>query len=127
MTRNALLALLVVALGGCATGYQKAGLTGGYSERRISDSAYYVSFSGNGFASKDRVHWFWMYRCAEVTLLQKHSLFVLDTSNRSSRAITAVPRLLPAVYHAGDGGGFVKTAATYVPIYVPGPGTIPRA
>ena len=124
MTRNVLLALLAVAFGGCATGYQKQGLTGGYSERRISDSAYYVSFSGNGFASKDRVHWFWMYRCAEVTVQQKHSLFVLNTGNRSSRAVSEVPRLRPAAYHASDGGQFVTTAATYVPIYVPGPGAI---
>lgn len=126
-TRIGLLTVIVCAavLGGCATGYQKEGITGGFSERRISDSAYFVSFSGNGFASQERVHWFWLYRCAELTLQQKHNLFVIEKDNPTSGRIDDGWRLRPAVYADNGQGRVIHTAgAVYVPIYTPGPGTI---
>ena len=49
--------LLVLSLSSCATSYQSRGITGGYAEKKITDSAYVVSFGGNGFASKDRDIW----------------------------------------------------------------------
>lgn len=109
------------ALGGCATGYQKLGLGGGFSERRISDTAYYVAFAGNGYASRERVHWFWMYRCAELTLEKNHSLFVISPVKRTSRSAFPEARFLPAAYGDGGGGRFVRTGhGGGSVIYLPG-------
>ena len=39
-----------------APDYQKEGAAGGYTEHKISDSGYEVSFLGNAFTSKERVY-----------------------------------------------------------------------
>jgi hypothetical protein len=96
-------------LGACATGYQKSSITGGYSERRINDSAYVVSFNGNGFASKDRVYYFWIYRCAELTLQQGYGLYVIQPNRSSANRLPPDPAFKPAVLTLGEGGGFIKT------------------
>jgi hypothetical protein len=36
-----------------------------------------VAFDGNGYATKERVYYFWIYRCAELTLQQGYSLYVV--------------------------------------------------
>lgn len=43
---------MAVALIGCATGYTKSGLTGGYGETKIDDGHYVVYFNGNGYATR---------------------------------------------------------------------------
>lgn len=69
--------LAVAMLFGCATAYQRRGLTGGYHETRIDGSHYIVYFDGNGYASKDRVWYFWIYRCAQLTREQGYTYFSL--------------------------------------------------
>ena len=64
---GALAALLAFSVSGCATGYGARDLTGGYTDERIDDSHHVVRFNGNGYASADRVWYFWIYRCAEPT------------------------------------------------------------
>jgi hypothetical protein len=59
--------LAAIALGGCATPYQSAGAIGGYSDRKIDDQTYHVQFWGNGYTTGDKVHKYFMYRCAELT------------------------------------------------------------
>lgn len=123
MTRRWLKAIgIAMALTGCATGYQKSGMTGGYTDQRLSDSAYYVEFSGNGYASSERVHTFWLYRCAEVTLEHGFDFFVLKEGKRvaldDSRAT-----VVPAVWHPDrDGGQLIKTrgGGGYTYTYIPG-------
>jgi hypothetical protein len=61
------LAFTLSILAGCATPYQSFGFGGGYKDTRIDDETYRVQFSGNGYATRDRVHKFFMYRCAELT------------------------------------------------------------
>jgi len=110
-----------LTIGGCATTYQQHGLTGGYSERKINDSAYVVSFNGNGHATKDRVWYFWIYRCAELTSKQGYSLFSLRQNQPAARA----PResdFVPAVYNANEPGQLMKVKGGSAPryIYIPG-------
>jgi hypothetical protein len=112
--------LVAVTVCGCATSYQKHGLTGGYNETKINDSAYIVSFNGNGYASKDRVWYFWIYRCAELTSQQGYKLFALR-QNRTSAVAPPEGNFVPAVYNPDEAGGFMKVkggAPTYV--YTPG-------
>ena len=41
-------------LAGCATPYQASGLRGGYTETRLDDNVYQVSFDGNAYVSAQR-------------------------------------------------------------------------
>jgi hypothetical protein len=127
--KTCLLSLALVSIAGCATPYQSGGLTGGYHEKKINDSAYMVSFNGNGFASKDRVYFFWMYRCAELTLKSGYSLFYIKPNDTTAPHASNTP--LPHFYsdettHRGqDQSDLVKvrgggTTNTYM--YIPGGG-----
>jgi hypothetical protein len=53
-------ALVALTVGACATPYQKNFIGGGYSDKKIDESTYVVSFNGNGYASKERVWYFWI-------------------------------------------------------------------
>jgi TonB family protein len=101
--------ILALGLSSCATTYQKSGFTGGYSETKISESAYTVSFSGNGFASRDRVYFFWIYRCAELTLQKGYSLYVIRSNQTHARNLLPDAAMLPALYTGDNGGEFIKT------------------
>ena len=74
-----------LALTGCAasvTPYQPAGAgrtSGGYSDIRLSEDRYRVTFAGNQFTSRDTVEGYLLYRAAELTLEQGHDWFrILD-------------------------------------------------
>ena len=69
--------LTVVVLAGCATPYQRDGGTGGYSEKRLLEYSFRVSFRGNAFTSRQRTSDFCFLRCAEVTLENGYDYFVL--------------------------------------------------
>ena len=113
--------LSVLSLCSCATTYQSSGITGGYVEKRITDSAYVVTFGGNGFASKDRIYNFWTYRCAELTLQKGYSLFSIRSNQSTGRLDPPADSIRSAVYHPQDGGELIKTASS-APIIVPVPG-----
>ena len=70
-------ALLVACSLGCATGYSPKGLTGGFSETRLSDRSYQVRFEGNSMASQERVSAFLLRRCAELALENGFRWFAL--------------------------------------------------
>ena len=89
--------LVVASLASCATGYQANGITGGYTEKKITDSAYVVSFGGNGFATKDRVYYFWMYRCAELTWKRVTRCFRSASINRLGSIRRQVPFGRPCI------------------------------
>jgi len=67
----------VVMLIGCATRYQKAGATGGYSDAQIDANTFLVEFRGNGNTSRQTVETYLLYRCAEVTIGAGYDFFVI--------------------------------------------------
>jgi len=72
---NKLLLVLALVLGGCATSYQKHGLTGGYSEIQLAENVFEVNFSGNGYTGAQTVKQFTLYRSAELTLERGYKYF----------------------------------------------------
>ena len=64
-------------LQGCATGYQRDGLTGGFSETRLDENVFTVTFRGNGYTKRERVADFTLLRCAELTLESGYAYFVI--------------------------------------------------
>lgn len=113
---------LAAIVSACATPYGTQGVTGGYSESKISDSAYVVTFNGNGFTSRDRVYYFWVYRCAELTLQHGYSLYATRTNAPKAGPEASQGTLRQALYTSGGDERLVKTRGGSVPIFVPGGG-----
>ena len=92
-TRLLLLSMLaMVLIAGCATSYHKKGITGGYSETRLGENVYMVTFKGNAYASKERTADFCLLRCAELALLNGYFYFVIiDASSDESRSLYTTP------------------------------------
>jgi len=77
MVNKAILLLIVLFLSGCATGYQKQGLTGGYTDMKIQDDIFKVGFKGNAKCSLERAEDFTLLRCAEVAIENGYAYFVV--------------------------------------------------
>lgn len=75
MRKYLVIILLLVDICGCATSYQKAGTTGGYSDIKLGKDLYQVSFRGNGYTGSGRVQSFFLRRCAELTIEQGYKYF----------------------------------------------------
>ena len=105
--RKVLLAALAsstLLVAGCATETTYRPATGqgfsrtGYSDRRIEDNRFLVSFAGNSVTSRDTVERYLFFRAAELTLQQGYDYFLMadrDT-NLQSRTFST----------PGIGGGF---------------------
>ncbi len=97
-SRSVALVLLMLVVDGCATGYQPAGATGGYTDEKLDESHYRVRFAGNGYASKARVYYFWLYRCAELTRQKGYFYFGLAPipTAKPATPVTPAPPAAPA-------------------------------
>lgn len=115
-----------LTVAGCfgPTAYQPSGYTGGYSEQKVNDSAYIVTFSGNGFATKDRIWYFWIYRCAELTVQNGYDYFYLHQKDAGRQKTERSGAPLPAVYRPGRRAHLVKvhSGGYSPPVYIYGGG-----
>jgi len=80
--RSLLTPLTALALVACATAtpYQPLGTrgtSGGFTEQRLENNRYRVSFIGNSYTSRARVENFLLYRAAELTLANGHDGFTI--------------------------------------------------
>jgi hypothetical protein len=105
MRARAFLAIVCLALAGCATEYQPQGFTGGYSDFLTAPDEAVIAFHGNGFTSGERAAQMAALRCAEVTLEHGYRYFVLvAVSDVSSNASFTTPGMLaPTVAHSEPG------------------------
>lgn len=104
---------LCVTLCGCATAYQKSGLTGGYTDKRLSDSTYYVDFAGNGYASGERVHMFFLYRCAELTIEKGFDYLLVESGPPPKAALEGPAAASHAMWHSDDDVGGMQPVYYY--------------
>lgn len=82
---RALALAVVILLAACATPaptpYQPylpdQAIPGGFSEERLADNSYRVTFAGNCFTSRERVEGYLLYRAAELTLEKQYDWFVI--------------------------------------------------
>ena len=82
--RPTLLAVFLTAT--ACTAYQPAGLSGGFSETRLSESSDQVSFRGNTYTSPARVEKMMLRRAAELVLENDHRWFVIDFPQNMDRS-----------------------------------------
>lgn len=68
-----------LTLSGCVnpTYYQPAVDGEGYSDQRVSDDHYRISFSGNSVTLRETVENYLLYRAAEITVATGHDYFVV--------------------------------------------------
>lgn len=126
MKNRTLLPLLAaLALSACTSPYGQDFLFGGYRDKKIDDSTYVVSFSGNGNTSKDQVWYYWIYRCAELTSQKGYGYFTLE-QNEKSASMGREGGMVPAVSRPHEGELIqVKGGGAPIYYYVPG-GTTTR-
>jgi hypothetical protein len=97
--------ILLTALTGCTTPtpYQplsaKAQAAGGYSDQRIENNRFRVTFSGNTMTSRETVETFLLYRAAELTTAQGYDWFVMADRDTEKKSRTTIDRpLSPGPY-----------------------------
>ena len=79
--------MLFLILTGCATPYQRVGLSGGYSDTRLQENVFTVSFRGNGYTSVERSSDFALLRCAELTIENGFKFFAIADSSQDQKTI----------------------------------------
>jgi len=97
-SRGLLLAAVAsgLMLAGCATEATYHPATGsgfyrtGYSEKMIEPGRWQVTFSGNGYTSRDTVERYLLYRSAELTVQNGGDYFVLADRNTDKNTRTYV-------------------------------------
>ena len=120
--RAPILVGMALLLSACATAYQPAAFTGGYSHVQIDANTFRVSFRGNGYTSRDRVETYLMYRCAELTAETGHDYFVIVGSSTDARqGLITTPGTYtstttgPAMTFGSTAYGSATTTGTYTP------------
>lgn len=95
--RFAVVAVLLAA-SGCATKYQRMGITGGYDDFQITDNTFEVTFRGNGYTRAETVRRYILRRASELTLQSGYTHFLplhetdrtrVDVVTHSSGSATA--------------------------------------
>lgn len=86
---------LVLGFLGCATPYQRLGsgnwknnwAQGGYSDHKLNQTRYRVSFLGNRDTSSEQVELFFLRRCSEIAIREGYKGFVIE-SKKSDRELS---------------------------------------
>lgn len=82
--------VLMIFICGCATPYQKLGKRGGYSDEKINEHVYRVTFQGNTRTKDELVYKYFLKRSAELTLEKGFNYFIIiDTEDKSKTATVA--------------------------------------
>ena len=102
----ALLAVATLALGACATATPYGPTDGryGYSEQRIEQDRYRVTFSGNISTSRETVENFLLYRAAELTVLEGYDYFIMTEQETEADTTYRSPPMFHAGYTHGSRG-----------------------
>lgn len=77
-------------IAGCATGYHPSGFTGGYSDMKLQDDIFKVSFRGNGYTGRGKTSDLALLRCAELALENGYKYFVILGENSDVQASTYI-------------------------------------
>ena len=79
-------------LTGCATPYQSHGYTGGYSETRLAENVFQVTFKANAYSGFERATDFNLLRSAELTLENGFRYFIIvDSKEHTTESTYTAP------------------------------------
>lgn len=77
MRKQLWLFFVVIAVVGCATAYTRQGWKGGYTNIKLQDDIYKVSFRGNAYCGEERAENFALLRSSEVALENGYKYFII--------------------------------------------------
>lgn len=84
--------VLFIFIAGCSTPYQQNGLGGGYSDTRLNDNTYMVSFRGNGYTGSATLFNLILRRAADLTAQNGYSYFaILSGGQEVNNSIYSTP------------------------------------
>jgi hypothetical protein len=102
-----------IILVGCATSYQKRGLTGGFSDTQLGENIFQVSFKGNAYTSRERASDFTLLRSAELSLENGFKYFVIVDSEKYTKTSThTTPTTSYTTGNAYGSGNYAYGSAT---------------
>jgi len=81
--KRCFLLVLLVLLAGSATSYQPKSFSSGYSETRLREDVFRVSFNGNGYTGRERAADFSLLRSAELALENGSGISSLSIRKRT--------------------------------------------
>jgi hypothetical protein len=114
MKISRVLIVFCLGLAGCATGYHKLtplSLTGGFKEKDLGRNVWRVTFSANGYTTRETAQTFWLYRCSELALEKGFQGFEILSDIRLTQSV-------PADKVFGSDESEVQPAV-FVPIMIP--------
>jgi len=80
-----LLSAFILFITGCAqTPYQPNGFLGGFTETRLGENVFRVTFQGNGYTGKNKVADFTLLRSAELALEHGFRYFIIAESGKGN-------------------------------------------
>ncbi|MEW5944264.1 MAG: hypothetical protein AB1710_10530 [Pseudomonadota bacterium] len=103
-----------IALAGCATPYQKRGLTGGFSETQLAENVWRVSFIGNDHTSTTSAQDMALLRCAELTKEKGYKYFgLLGGETDKNVQLFSTPTTTTTTGYVSSSGLYTGTSNTY--------------
>lgn len=105
--------MVAVILSGCATTYQKDSFTGGYSETKLGENIFQVSFKGNAYTSREKVSDFTLLRSAEIAIENGYGYFAVVESDKYSKVgAYTTPTTSQTTGSAYASGNYIHGSAT---------------
>lgn len=102
------LALVATGCANSSTPYQPISasnkVSGGYSDARLSDGVYRVTFAGNSFTSREDVEGSLLYRAAELSVQQNYDWFAVQDREVERRVEHEIRR--DPIYNPSFGADF---------------------
>jgi hypothetical protein len=98
LRRTAAVLLVAIGIAGCAANYRAAGPVGGYSEHRLNELTYRVTYQGNAQTSREDLRIYALYRCAELTVKHGFEYFLITEESEElerGRYLTDSPYVYP--------------------------------
>ena len=98
---------MILIIMSCAVPYKPESGSGGYHEKQINENTFDVTFEGNQYNTLDEVRTYLTYRCAELTLEQglTHFLIVEDASFEDANKKEFMDSDLTIETHTSMSGG----------------------
>ncbi len=112
--KKALILTMTLMISACATSYKTDGFTGGYSETRLDENVFTVSFKGNAMTSRERAADFTLMRSAELALENDYQYFVIIDKQSYTKISTYVSPVTSNTTTTANTTGSAYVSGNYV-------------
>ncbi|RPJ77874.1 MAG: hypothetical protein EHM20_05265 [Alphaproteobacteria bacterium] len=97
MKKTIFISLFIITITiGCSTQYKKMDKKYGYTDEKINDGLYQITFKGNSRTSDELVHKYFLRRSAEVALKNRYQYFTVVETEDITQHTTVTSAGVPA-------------------------------